>query len=284
MTTAGGDIYSSWDFKRWSKVPLSLTTDSGGGGKHLFAGGECPSFFAIPKLVPGRNVSGTGAGRQPTHVFKYSHDGSKDFVVLGIYGEGAPNSSGTWIVLTPARVVDNGAFYAAKDFAAPGERRLMYGWARVPGIQSLARELTYDPLLRQICYNPPAELAALRQQPPLVNITGVTTVQPGLAHSLSLGNWSARSLGNSSEVWARFKIPRPNKALRMTTANGSGGGDGDGQNVSFGVGIMTDRAPHWPSRLAFVEFEQPPPAAAAGGHTHAIQCECGRALASSALA
>ena len=121
----------------------------------------------------------------------------------------------------------------------------MYGWARVPGIQSLPRELTYDPLLQQICYNPPRELMSLRQHPPLLNLTVPTTVQPGMANSLSLGNWSTGSLGNSSEVWARFKIPKQN-TLGTTT------------NVTFGVGIMTaDLAPHLPSRLAFVEFQPP---------------------------
>ena len=136
LTTAGGSIYHSWNFRDWSQVPPPA------GSKHLFAGGECPSFFPLPPLVPGRACP--AAADLPTHVFKYSHDGSRDYVVLGNYEEGPANTSGTWRVLDNAssstargRVVDNGAFYASKDFAAPGGRRLLYGWARVPGTLSL---------------------------------------------------------------------------------------------------------------------------------------------------
>jgi hypothetical protein len=33
---------------------------------------------------------------------------------------------------------------AAKDFEAPGGRRIIWGWARVPGIQTLPRELSCE--------------------------------------------------------------------------------------------------------------------------------------------
>jgi hypothetical protein len=72
------------------------------------------SFFRLPKLArPAKSSGGGGGGgggALPTHVFKYSSDGSRDFVVMGIYDEGAPNTTGSWQPLGRPRVVDNGAF------------------------------------------------------------------------------------------------------------------------------------------------------------------------------
>jgi sucrose-6-phosphate hydrolase SacC (GH32 family) len=250
LTTAGGDLYSSSDFRSWAKL------DPPAGSKALFHGGECPSFFKLPKLVPGGSATVTP---MPTHVFKWSADGSRDFVQVGTYDEGAANSTGTWTPLGSPRVVDNGAFYAAKDFEAPGGRRILFGWARVPGIQSLAREVTYDPALQQLCYNPVPELAALHAQPPLLNLTAGFTLTSGTDHSL--GSWND-SLGNSSEVRVWFTLPR----AEVVAATG---------NVTFGVGIMTsDKPPHAPSHVAFVEYQAPAAGATAynitvGVHQHA---------------
>ena len=245
LTTAGGQVYSSWDYRHWVQLQPPK------GVKTLFHGGECPSFFALPKLVHGREK--TGGEELPTHVFKYSSDGSRDFVVTGTYNEGEPNTTGSWTPAGPARVVDNGAFYAGKDMGGPGGRRILWGWARVPGTLSLARELSYDPVLRQLCYNPLLELAALRAQPPLLNLSDGFALAPGTQRSL--GNWSGSVGDNSSEVWVRFKIPAARS--RSTLSDESA-------NVTFGVGIMTsDKPPHAPSHLAFVEYQ--PPAAGATG-------------------
>ena len=127
------------------------------------------------------------------------------------------------------------------------------GWARVPGTQSLARELSYDPFLQQLCYNPPPEMAALRQLPPLYQTGAGFTLAAGA--SRSLGNWTD-SAGNSSEVWVRFKVPMPSDR-DVTAANGNSAG---GALVTFGIGIMTsDQPPHAPTRLAYVDYLPPPP-------------------------
>ena len=86
LPTAGGMVYrSDREFKNWSLTP------SPPGSKHLFRGGECPSFFPLPKLVPGR----AHTAAMPTHVLKYSHGGSRDYMVLGTYDEGPPTPLAT---------------------------------------------------------------------------------------------------------------------------------------------------------------------------------------------
>jgi hypothetical protein len=64
-----------------------------------------------------------------------------------------------------------------------------------------------DPVLRQLCYNPVAELQALRAQPPLLNFSDDSGLTLALGTQHSLGNWSG-SVGNSSEC-ARGGPPPP---------------------------------------------------------------------------
>jgi sucrose-6-phosphate hydrolase SacC (GH32 family) len=99
-------------------------------------------------------------------------------------------------------------------------------------MQSLPRELTYDPVLQQLCFQPVAEQADLRLLPPLANFTGIQMP----AHSNhSLGNWPG-SVGNTSEVRVVFRKPS--------------------SPTTFGVGIMLDDDDN-PQQVAFVDYIPP---------------------------
>ena len=84
LTTYDTQIYASMDFKRWYGL----------GPQKGFPGGECPSFFVLPKATPGAGPAPAGAGT-PTHVHKASH-GGKDWMKVGTYVAGVPKQLGSF--------------------------------------------------------------------------------------------------------------------------------------------------------------------------------------------
>ena len=94
LTTFTGKIYHSWDYIHWSSPP-------NGSDVPLFPQGECPSFFPLPPLVPGWDKGSEEAremvGELPTHVHKRSNGG--DYMQVGTYSDGAPNTTGIWVPL-----------------------------------------------------------------------------------------------------------------------------------------------------------------------------------------
>eukprot|EP01050_Picozoa_sp_SAG11_P009123 SAG11_NODE_839_length_6916_cov_7.427314_2_plen_408_part_00 len=210
LTTFTGRVYHSWDFVRWSSPPNA--SDGTVMDKPLFPQGECPSFFPLPKLVPGtEGFAGAAAGALPTHVHKHSSGG--DYMQVGTYDEGAENTTGIWTPLAgvgPQRIdaAPGWGLYASKDFHDPvKDRRINWGWLTTTeyGIQSLPRELHYHPQLRQLTFNPVEEQAALRIMPPLASIAG-HVLAPHSSVSLDQGQWP-NGTASQSEVEVKFKMP-----------------------------------------------------------------------------
>ena len=90
--------------------------------------GECPSLFPLPALTPG--TSAKPGQKLPTHVYKRGRMGGptklQDHFQIGDWTEGKPGEVAIWSP-TPnipfqARgggvLVDEGLFYASKDFCA----------------------------------------------------------------------------------------------------------------------------------------------------------------------
>ena len=94
LTTFTGKVYHSWDYIHWASPP-------NGSDVPLFPQGECPSFFKLPALVPGWDAHIPNADKYdialPTHVHKRSNGG--DYMQVGTYSDGAPNTTGSWIPL-----------------------------------------------------------------------------------------------------------------------------------------------------------------------------------------
>ena len=178
--------------------------------KPLFPQGECPSFFPLPKLVPGTEEA-DHEGPMPTHVHKRSDGG--DYMQLGIYDEGEQNTTGTWTPLAGvgAQRVDlspGWGLYASKDFHDPvKDRRILWGWLTTVdyGIQSLPRVLHFHPQLRQLTFNPAEEQDALRVMPPLADISA-HVLAPRTSVSLDQGRWP-NGTAMQSEVWVKFAMP-----------------------------------------------------------------------------
>jgi hypothetical protein len=81
---------------------------------------------------------------------------------------------------------------------------LNWGWATIAGgAQSMARTVTYHPVLKQLVYSPAEEYSQLHEVPPLAT-QGTATLKPGVP--LSLGKWKP-GVGNSSDVNVSFALP-----------------------------------------------------------------------------
>ena len=189
-------------------------------GDTTFPAGECPSFFPLPPLYPG-TAAGTGDAL-PTHVHKRGHgspgcDG--DCMTLGTWSDGTPAAGdvGNWSA-TPGvdfseRLIDAGAYYASKDFWDPvGDdgrggkgRRINWGWATVPGgVQSMARVVTYHPVLKQLVFSPAPEYEQLRGATPLARVAR-TPLRAFAPASLGSESWDAGA-GNASDVTVTFSL------------------------------------------------------------------------------
>ena len=170
-----------------------------------FPGGECPSFFELPRTTPGAGPAPAGAP-VPTHVHKASHQG-KDWMQVGTYTAGPPRSNGNWTALLGEVKIDAGSCYASKDFFDPIKgRRISWGWATVPpaSTQTLPREVTWHPALQQLVYSPVEEQASLRG-----SVIG-SLKNKALAANVS----TPLQAGNQSEVQVSFT--RPSAAVRLS--------------------------------------------------------------------
>jgi len=202
-------MFASADFVHWHKV-----------GDTSLPSNECPTFFPLPPLTLGAERAFDGLDGAsvmpalPTHVYKYgcrmAGQYINDCAQLGTWTDGVPGSVGTWNA-TPGvpsgpRRIDKGYFYASKDFWDPvGGRRVLWGWTLFApvDVQSLAREVTYDPRLGQLVFSPVSEQASLRGD--VLASLGRTSLDS--AEVRSLGKWP-QEVGGSSEVVAIFPIPR----------------------------------------------------------------------------
>jgi len=183
----------------------------------------------------------------PTHVHKWSHDWV-DSYRPGVYIDGPPGKPGVWTPTVDwafgnaSQVADVGAFYASKDLAGPEPRgrRIVWGWTAYAGpfqgVLSLAREVTWHPVLRQLLFSPLAEQDGLRQLPKLVD-EGPIPLGAGGVHQL--GTWAAGGAGRQSEVEVSFALPR--------------------HAASFGVSVMGD-GDGTTGMLFFAEYVPPPTA------------------------
>lgn len=189
--------------------------------------GECPSVFALPAPTAGFETDYEQArahGSLPTHVFKYGarptdklFNGTGrggDAYVLGSYPLDAPKHKPVNASFSghPLRV-DNGKYYASKDAMMPGGRRWNFGWAQhvaVPGSgpQALPREISYNPVLKQLQWAPPVELQQLREAV-LYNQSNVAVGPGGLDLGLPAG------IGSRAEVIVRLPLPATGVRLSL---------------------------------------------------------------------
>ena len=109
---------------------------------------------------------------------------------------------------------------ASKDFYdLPHDRRINWGWATIAGgVQSMARTVTYHPVLKQLVFSPAEEYSRLHEEPPLTMHTTTAALRPGL--SLSLGTWKP-GIGNSSDANVSFVIPTHPTTLFVTVMSGA---------------------------------------------------------------
>ena len=139
---------------------------------------------------------------------------------------GAPGEVGTWTP-TPGVpyandsyvLIDHGSYYASKDFYdLPHDRRINWGWATIAGgVQSMARTVTYHPVLKRLVFSPAEEYSQLHEEPPLA-MQATATLRPGV--SLSLGTWKP-GIGNSSDVNVSFVIPTHPTTMFVTVMSGA---------------------------------------------------------------
>jgi sucrose-6-phosphate hydrolase SacC (GH32 family) len=202
LTTFDTMTFGSMDFKTWYRI----------GKTPGFAGGECPSFFPLPKTTPGAKVSASDP--TPTHVHKASHGG--DWMCVGTYIEGPAKTTGNFTA-TPGIAaglketkIDAGQFYASKDFYDPvKQRRINWGWATTAGptqVQTLPREITWHPELQQLVYTQVEEQDSLRVN----KIGGFSgTLTAGTPSSLGL----PKSVGSQSEIMVSFSRPNVDATL-----------------------------------------------------------------------
>jgi len=208
LTTFDTMVFGSMDFKDWYRI-----------GKHPgFQGGECPSFFELPRDTPGAGAA-PGAER-PTHVHKSSH-GGQDWMNVGTYTPGKPKEVGDFSA-TPGvphseTIIDADRLYASKDFYDPvKKRRINWGWARVPpaSTQTLPREITWHPELQQLVHSPVEEQTKLRK-----GVIGTLKTQELPAGSeVSFGLPSG--VGNQSEVMVSFQRPTTTTRLAVSVMSG----------------------------------------------------------------
>ena len=158
-STTGTPIFGSMNFREWYRI-----------GCTTLSLGDCPTLFPLPPLVPG-SADGISKDGLPTHVHKAGTLGfSPDCVQIGDWHDGLPGPAaqggtpGSWEPLTGQIPLDAGRVHAAKDFWDPvKQRRIMWLWATLgTGLQTVPRELRYDPRLQRIVSNPVDEIKRLR--------------------------------------------------------------------------------------------------------------------------
>lgn len=226
-----GGVYVSDDGAQWRHAV---------GGNFLH--GMVCDFFPLPRVCDDCAVDSHGASaaspmqQKPTHV----HEAANVYSFVMLTEAGRDEAGNVTIVedggasIIPASSLGvapycaHGSFGFPKSFYDPvKKRRLQYGWVQGSGfqgeedatfyglslknnVQSLIREVTYDPRFGMLNFFPVAELALLRK-PPVAQISTPTAVPPNGIMPLTSGL-------NQSEIRVTFAVPT--------------------QHVVFGVRIM----------------------------------------------
>ena len=261
---AFGNVWSSFDFKHFQ-----LASNASEGGKSTsFPVGCCGDLYTLPRVCAGCEGAYVGASSpaQPTHVWMWWPAGTPGIYELVIYHEGAVNSSGVKEVLTlgvpelslnaswfdtagAGWTFDGGGFYASKSFYDPvHDRRIITGWLypdvlapgprQAPGIlykydiQSLLREVRYDPRLRQLTSFPIGELSELRVVPPLGGLTAPLALGPTRNHTL------VSSGANQTEIRIRIS-PVPTAPTRLGVVVMTGGSS---EGIELYVDVVMPKA------------------------------------------
>eukprot|EP00943_MAST-04B_sp_MAST-4B-sp1_P007940 g7940.t1 len=210
LTSYDTNSYGSTDFIHWYKI----------GKQPGFPAGECPSFFKLPRVINNKKQGAAANESLPTHVHKCSH-GRKDWMQVGTWQDGKPREPGTWSNTGKEVLIDQGNFYASKDFYDPvKDRRINWGWAVVaPGSTlSMGREVVYNAELQQLEFLPLEEQKDLRTEQ-LVNIDKSQTVQGWKL--LSNNEWPTNA-GKQIEILTSFAL---NSILKTSS--------------KFGIVVMT---------------------------------------------
>jgi hypothetical protein len=204
-TDAGGaPIYGSMDFKSWYKI-----------GCTTLLLGDCPTFFPLPSLTPGSIEGLTEADYAAMPNYVHKAGSNRDQVQVGTWVDGAPGhegigTPGTWVQKGGSIPLDNGKTHASKDFWDPvKKRRIMWVWGTLPGgLQTIPRDMTYNPKTNKINYAPVEEITALRN-------SVIAKLQGGTS-SMVLDASSA------SDIEVNFK--RPSGSGNVTFAVSTSGG------------------------------------------------------------
>lgn len=206
LTTFDTIIYGSMDFKEWYKI----------GAQPGFVHGECPSFFPLPRTTPFAGPAPKGA-ETPSHVHLSTHGVGNDLMVVGTYVPGERGKVGTFnqtpgVPFTGTKI-DTGITKATKDFYDPVKKRRIH-WSSVhvgdyssPArdfsgfVQSMPREVTWNPELQQTVHSPIEEQASLREK--VIGSLKSQILYAGKILSLDL----PEKLGNQSEIRISFARP-----------------------------------------------------------------------------
>jgi hypothetical protein len=161
-----------------------------------------------------------------SHIYKYSTGSLRkgtivDWMVLGNYSSGPMRTAGAFVSQDRQKVDCSGHYYASKDMWDPvKKRRIMWGWGlRVaadpqqnndssapsipPGnVQTLAREVMWDPAIQKLV-SPPLEEQTQLRGAKLASIRNMAVIE---GESVPLGN-IASGLGSQSETVVTFRLP-----------------------------------------------------------------------------
>lgn len=155
-------------------------------------------------------------------------------MLAGNYEDGPPGTTGKWTPTHNSHIVDDGDFYASKDFDDPAKgRRLNIGWVVLdPGSLSLPRSLTWHPELAggQLMHSPIDELKALRGE----HLASQRALSLNTSEPVWLGDWS-NSSGKQAEVVARFSKPQQSAVFGIDVMVGP---RGDGQHGNSSTRIF----------------------------------------------
>lgn len=227
------------DFVEWYKI-----------GCTTLMAGDCPTFFPLPSLTPGSEHYLQAHGDLPSHVHKSGGHGGDQLQVGkwtdGLPGPGGRHHTGEW-VQTPGStsvLMDRGQTHASKDFWDPVKsRRILWFWGTVPsGIQTIPREMTYHPGLKQIVHAPAAEMMELRTG--TIADLGSASLKPGKPLKLAAAN--------AANLEVVFAMPKQNTTLSIAIGGGSVvlnyvPPTGDGKYAAqVGFGKFTDTLPLLP--------------------------------------
>ncbi len=205
---SGAPIYGSKDFKSWYKI-----------GFTTLKLGDCPTFFPLPSLTPGSSDNLTAEQLTTLPNWVHKAGSGNDQVQVGTWTEGKPGpegtgTPGTWVQQGGSIPLDNGKTHASKDFYDPvKKRRIMWVWGTLPnGIQTIPRDMTYDPRTGKINYAPVEEMKELRTKEPLASVP---------SSKLSPGSPVTLKASVASDIEVVFEKPSSSTNLTLDFAGGS---------------------------------------------------------------